>query len=113
EPFSFVSSLWGLTQTWGEIECHTPSTGRQRFDQISVEGRNPAGGVEELAEPDGLAAAERPDVDERHVERVAGPLRPPPVAAEHDDLLPRLEELVRVGGELVPPLLVERVEEGA
>src|SRR6185503_14797929 len=81
----------------------TASSGGQRVD--------PACRIEELAKAPGLAVPERPDVDERHVEALPGLLRDAAVAAEDDDLVTRLEELVRLGGELRPPVPIERVED--
>ena len=50
------------------------------------------------------------DSVERHVERRAGRLRAGRVAAEHDHVVPQPDHLVRVGAEVLPPLLVDRVE---
>jgi mannose-6-phosphate isomerase-like protein (cupin superfamily) len=50
-------------------------------------------------------------MDERNVKLFARVLADPPVAPDHDDLVTGLEELVGPGRELLPPLLVERVED--
>ena len=63
-------------------------------------------------EADGLARGELPDVRERHVQGLPGALRPRGVAADHDDVLVAAEDLRRRGVEVLPPLLVERVEHG-
>ena len=46
-----------------------------------------------------------------HVERLAAGLRPGGVAPEHDDVVVAAEDLARHGVEVLPPLLVERVED--
>ena len=50
-------------------------------------------------------------MDEGNVQLFAGALRSPSIPAHDDHLRPGVEELLRVGGELVPPLLVEWVED--
>jgi quercetin dioxygenase-like cupin family protein len=50
-------------------------------------------------------------MDERNVKLFASFLRNSPVAADHDDVRAGVEELVGLGGELVPPLVVERIED--
>jgi quercetin dioxygenase-like cupin family protein len=50
-------------------------------------------------------------MDEGHVELFARGLRDPSVAAHDDHFRPGIEEFLGIGGELVPPLLVERVED--
>ncbi len=50
-------------------------------------------------------------MDEGDVQLFARPLGDPPIPTHDDHVRPGIEELLRVGGELVPPLLVERVED--
>lgn len=50
-------------------------------------------------------------MDERHVQLFAGLFADPPVATDHHDLVTGVEKLVRDGGEVVPPLVVQRVED--
>jgi mannose-6-phosphate isomerase-like protein (cupin superfamily) len=50
-------------------------------------------------------------MDERNVELFARVLANPSVTADHHHLVSGLQELVRPGRELLPPLLVERVED--
>src|SRR4029453_2736796 len=78
-----------------------------------LERANPAGGVQELSETHRRPVPHRPDVDEGDVELLAGALRDTAVAPEANDLVAGVEELRRDGRELVPPLLVERVEDVA
>ena len=47
-----------------------------------------------------------------HVERLAGALGASGVAADHDDVVVAGEDLAGRGVEVLPPLLVERVEHG-
>src|SRR3712207_644049 len=71
----------------------------------------PARGFEELAELGRPAAGKPPHVDERDVERPARLLRDAAVPAEDDDGLPRVDELVRIRAEALPPVAVERRED--
>jgi hypothetical protein len=76
-----------------------------------LERGHPAGRVQKLPETHRFSLAHTPDVDEGDVELLPGLLGDPAVAAQNDDLGPGVQELVRLGRELVPPLGVERVED--
>src|SRR5581483_2340280 len=80
------------------------------WSRRAPERLDPAAGVRELVEADGAAVAEAPHVREGHVERAAGRLRPGRVPADHDDVVAQADHLVRVRPEVLPPLVVDRVE---
>ena len=80
--------------------------------QSGSQSADPAAGVGELVEAHGLAVRELPDVGERHVERLAGGLGASGVAPDRDDVVVAGEHLFGDGVEVLPPLLVDRVEDG-
>src|SRR6476646_7001445 len=90
----------------------SPSGGQASIGAGRAESLDPAARVRELVEAHRPAVAELPHVGEGDVEQRAGALAAPRVAPDHDDVVAAAQELLGRGVEVLPPLLVERVEDG-
>src|SRR5581483_8246183 len=97
-------------RTGSSSESRRLRPGRQARS-VEAERRHPAAGGGELVETNRAPVPEAPHVRERDVEGGAGLLPAAGVAADDHDVVAAAEELGRRGVEVLPPFLVQRVED--